>query len=290
MTQSTLEWIDSHCHFDAGEFDLDREIVRDHARQLGVRHCILPSVERANFLAVQSLAHRFGDYYALGIHPLYTPGAKEEDLTILEEMLAQSAADPRLVALGEIGLDGFVPGLDWACQLHFYRAQLALAKKHHLPLILHVRRSSDALLKGLRDVGSVGGIAHAFNGSSVQAQQFVEMGFCLGFGGAVTYERANHLRALLKAVPRSAIVLETDGPDIPPHWLYVNAQERANGQPQNRNDPSQVPRIADVVSTLLGVEINELRETTSQNVARVLRIPSSMGLNQGMPPFKESRS
>jgi len=269
MTQSTLEWIDSHCHFDAGEFDLDREIVRDHARQLGVRHCILPSVERANFLAVQSLAHRFGDYYALGIHPLYTPGAKEEDLTILEEMLAQSAADPRLVALGEIGLDGFVPGLDWACQLHFYRAQLALAKKHHLPLILHVRRSSDALLKGLRDVGSVGGIAHAFNGSSVQAQQFVEMGFCLGFGGALTYERALHLRRLLKELPLTSIVLETDSPDIPPQWLYVTASARAMGEKPKRNSPTELPRIAQMVAEIKGVSLEELSRQSCNNVRRV---------------------
>ncbi len=269
MTQSTLEWIDSHCHFDAGEFDLDREIVRDHARQLGVRHCILPSVERANFLAVQSLAHRFGDYYALGIHPLYTPGAKEEDLTILEEMLAQSAADPRLVALGEIGLDGFVPGLDWACQLHFYRAQLALAKKHHLPLILHVRRSSDALLKGLRDVGSVGGIAHACNGSSVQAQQFVEMGFCLGFGGALTYERALHLRRLLKELPLTSIVLETDSPDIPPQWLYVTASARAMGEKPKRNSPTELPRIAQMVAEIKGVSLEELSRQSCNNVRRV---------------------
>jgi len=269
MTQSTLEWIDSHCHFDAGEFDLDREIVRDHARQLGVRHCILPSVERANFLAVQSLAHRFGDYYALGIHPLYTPGAKEEALTILQEMLAQSAADPRLVALGEIGLDGFVPGLDWACQLHFYRAQLALAKKHHLPLILHVRRSSDALLKGLRDVGSVGGIAHAFNGSSVQAQQFVEMGFCLGFGGALTYERALHLRRLLKELPLTSIVLETDSPDIPPQWLYVTASARAMGEKPKRNSPIELPRIAQMVAEIKGVSLEELSRQSCNNVRRV---------------------
>ena len=269
MTQSTLEWIDSHCHFDAGEFDLDREIVRDHARQLGVRHCILPSVERANFLAVQSLAHRFGDYYALGIHPLYTPGAKEEDLTILQEMLAQSAADPRLVALGEIGLDGFVPGLDWACQLHFYRAQLTLAKKHHLPLILHVRRSSDALLKGLRDVGSVGGIAHAFNGSSVQAQQFVEMGFCLGFGGALTYERALHLRRLLKELPLTSIVLETDSPDIPPQWLYVTASARAMGEKPKRNSPIELPRIAQMVAEIKGVSLEELSRQSCNNVRRV---------------------
>ena len=288
-----MGWIDSHVHLDAQEYASDVSEVRALAKAQGVTHCVIPSVDKNNFEAVRNLAHAFGDFYALGIHPMYTPHAKEEDLAFLEDLIAQARGaqgDARLLAVGEIGLDGFIENLDFTKQQYFYIEQLKIAKRHDLPLILHVRKSADALLKELRRFGSHGGIAHAFNGSLQQARAFIDLGFCLGFGGAVTYERANHLRALLKAVPRSAIVLETDGPDIPPHWLYVNAQERAKGQPQNRNDPSQVPRIADVVSTLLGVEINELRETTSQNVARVLRIPSSMGLNQGMPPFKESRS
>jgi len=271
MKQSTLEWIDSHCHLDALAFDPEPERlrVREHARSLGVRHCILPAVERANFLTVQALAHRLGDYYALGIHPLHTLGAQEEDLSSLDQLLTQSATDPRLVALGEVGLDGLVAGLDWSRQLHFYLAQLKLAKKHALPLILHVRRSSDSLLKGLRDVGVGGGIAHAFNGSLVQAQQFVDMGFCLGFGGALTYERALHLRRLLIDIPITSIVLETDAPDIPPHWLYVTARARAMGVKPTRNSPTELPRIARVVAELKGVSMEELSAQSCQNVRRV---------------------
>jgi TatD DNase family protein len=271
MKQSTLEWIDSHCHLDALEFDPepDRMRMREQARSLGVRHCILPAVERANFLTVQALAHRLGDYYALGIHPLFTPGAQEEDLSNLDQLLTQSATDLSLVALGEVGLDGLVAGLDWSRQMHFYRAQLKLAKKHDLPLILHVRRSSDALLKGLRDVGVRGGIAHAFNGSLVQAQHFVDMGFCLGFGGALTYERALHLRRLLINIPITSIVLETDAPDIPPHWLYVRASARAMGVKPTRNSPTELPRIAQVVAELKGVSLEELSEQSCQNVRRV---------------------
>ena len=271
MKQSTLEWIDSHCHLDALEFDPEPERlrVREEARSLGVRHCILPAVERANFLTVQALAHRLGDYYALGIHPLCTPGAQEEDLSNLDQLLTQSATDLSLVALGEVGLDGWVAGLDWSRQLHFYLAQLKLAKKHGLPLILHVRRSSDALLKGLRDVGVRGGIAHAFNGSLVQAQHFMDMGFCLGFGGALTYERALHLRRLLINSPITSIVLETDAPDIPPHWLYVTASARAMGVKPTRNSPTELPRIAHVVAELKGVSLEELSAQSCQNVRRV---------------------
>jgi TatD DNase family protein len=278
-----MGWIDSHVHLDALEYASDVSEVRAQARALGVSHCVIPSVDKNNFESVRRLAHLFGDFYALGIHPMYTPHSKDEDLVLLERLIEQARgpqADERLLAVGEIGLDGFIENLDFSKQQHFYTEQLKIAKRHDLPLILHVRKSADALLKELRRLGSKGGIAHAFNGSLQQARAFIDLGFCLGFGGAVTFERANHLRSLLKALPKSAIVLETDGPDIPPHWLYVTAQERANGQPQNRNDPSQVPQIASVVSDLMDVGLDELRAITSENVSRVLR----------MPPFIESQS
>ncbi len=265
-----LGWIDSHAHLDALEFDGDRDDVREQARRVGVHHCILPAVERANFLRVQSLARQWGDSYALGIHPLYTLGAQESDLQVLDQTLTQNAHDPCLVALGEVGLDGFVAGLDWSRQLYFYEQQLLLANKHALPKILHVRRSSDALLKGLKKTGGLGGIAHAFNGSLVQARHFVELGFCLGFGGAVTYERALHLRRLLVELPLTHIVLETDSPDIPPQWLYVMASERALGAKPARNSPLELPRIAQLVAEIKGVSLEELSWQSCQNVARVL--------------------
>ncbi len=150
--------------------------------------------------------------------------------------------------MGEIGLDYFVTEL---CtpemrerQWQFYLAQLRLAQKYGLPVILHVRRSADMLLKGLRQVKVAGGIAHAFNGSAQQAQAFMAMGFALGFGGAMTYERATALRELARTVPEHVLVLETDAPDIPPHWLYQTAQARAAGLPQGRNTPAELPRIA----------------------------------------------
>lgn len=270
-------WIDSHVHLDANEYTPDVSEVRARAKAAGVTHCVIPSVDKNNFQSVRDLAHAFDDFYALGIHPLYTPHAQLEDLVVLEQWIAQATAshkDPRLLALGEIGLDGLVQGLDFKKQLDFYVEQLSMAKRYNLPVILHVRKSADALLKEIRRIGCEGGIAHAFNASVQQAKHFIDRGFCLGFGGAVTFERANHLRALLKALPLSAIVLETDGPDIPPHWLYVRAQDRANGQRQNRNEPSQIPKIAAVVADLLGMHLDELKELTSENVSRVLKIPS----------------
>ena len=266
-------WIDTHCHLDefivhGGESYADA--MRSEAREAGVVHCIIPAVERSNWRACRDVAHRWGDSYALGIHPLYTPQATEADLAALAEQLAANRDDPRLVAIGEIGLDFFVPGLDPALQEHVYRAQLQLARRFDLPVILHVRRSADKLLKGLRDLPVRGGIAHAFNGSQQQAQMFIDMGFKLGFGGAVTYDRALQLRRLATELPLSALVMETDAPDIPPHWLYVTAAEREAGTAQARNAPAQLPRIAQTVAQLRGIEVAELARATSANAASAL--------------------
>ena len=263
-------WIDTHCHLDAPEFAPDVDAVRAQARAAGVAHCVIPAVERAQWDAVRQLAQRHGDSYALGIHPLYTPRAADEDLEALAGALQQHQADPRLVAVGEIGLDGFVPGLDPARQWRFYRAQLQLAQRFGLPVILHVRRSADRLLKGLREVPVRGGIAHAFNGSVQQAQAFIALGFKLGFGGAVTYERALQLRRLAQALPEDAIAMETDAPDIPPHWLYRTAAERAAGQPQGRNSPAELPRIGAEVAALRGLAPADWAARTRANAVAAL--------------------
>ena len=269
-------WIDTHCHLDAAEFAADRDTVRQQAAAAGVAHCVIPAVERANWDAVRQLAHRHGDSYALGIHPLYTARAADADLALLAQALEQHHRDPRLVAIGEIGLDFFANGLDPARQEQFYRAQLQLARRFDLPVILHVRRSADKLLKGLRDISVPGGIAHAFNGSLQQAQAFIALGFKLGFGGAVTYDRALQLRRLAAELPASALVLETDAPDIPPHWLYTPAEQRAAGQPQGRNAPAELPRIAEVVAGLRGLPLAALARSTSANAC--VALPRLAGL------------
>jgi TatD DNase family protein len=262
-------WIDTHCHLDAPEFAPDVDAVRARAAAAGVVHCVLPAVAPANFDTVRTLAHRHGDAYALGIHPLCTASASDEDLAALDGALAMHRDDPRLVAVGEIGLDYFVPGLDGPRQERFYQEQLALARRYGLPVLLHVRRSADQLLKHLRRAG-VTGIAHAFNGSAQQAGEFVRLGFKLGFGGTVTYERALQVRRLARELPLSAIVLETDAPDIPPHWLYRTAQERAGGAAQGRNEPGELPRIAGVLAGLRGIAPAELADAACRNACAAL--------------------
>jgi TatD DNase family protein len=270
---TTMRWVDTHVHLDAPEFDADRSAVRESARQVGVAHCVIPAVERSNFDTVRMLAHHGGDSYCLGIHPLYVAGASDTDLVALDEALSANATDPRLVAVGEIGLDYFVPALCKSPlrerQEVVYRQQLKLARKHGLPVVLHVRKSSDRLLKHLREVagpqGRWQGIAHAFNGSEVQAAEFIKLGFKLGFGGAVTYERALQLRHLARTLPLDALVLETDAPDIQPHWLYTTAEQRAAGVPQGRNAPAELPRIAQCIAELRGISVETLAQAALSN-------------------------
>lgn len=270
-------WIDTHCHLDAPEFgDSHRLAVeaRALAAERGVGLCVIPAVMRRNFDTVRQLAHRLGDAYALGIHPLYVPQALDEDLVALDVALTEHRSDPHLVAVGEIGLDFFVPELCEPAmrerQERFYRAQLQLARKHGLPVILHVRRSADVLLKHLRESPTGGGIAHAFNGSAQQAQAFIGLGFKLGFGGAMTFEPARKLRQAAATLPLEAVVLETDAPDIPPHWLYTTAAERSAGRPQGVNTPAELPRIGTVMAVLRGMEPAALARATTANALAAL--------------------
>ncbi|MEI6734378.1 MAG: TatD family hydrolase [Comamonadaceae bacterium] len=270
-------WIDTHCHLDASEFAGDAQAVRARARAAGVAHCVLPAVCVANFSTVRQLAHETGDSYALGIHPMYVPQSQDADLALLDEALQQHRSDPRLVAVGEIGLDYFVPELCVSPlrerQEYFYAEQLKLARKHDLPVLLHGRRSVDRVLKGLR-AHAVGkgwcGIAHAFNGSEQQALAFIALGLKLGFGGAVTFERALQLRRLAASLPLESIVLETDAPDMPPRWLYQGAAQRAKGMAQGRNEPCELPRIGAELALLRGVEVSELSRATGENALLAL--------------------
>jgi len=253
--------IDTHCHLDAAEFDADREAVAAAAAAAGVA-MVVPAVERANFGAVASVCREFpGCAPAYGIHPMYVDRAVPGDLDALREVLAREPA----VAVGEIGLDRYenCPGpRDDARQEFFFVEQLRIARDFGLPVILHVRRAVDPILKQLRRfavAGAMGGIAHAFNGSRQQAEEFIKLGFVLGFGGAMTYSRAARIRELAATLPLESIVLETDAPDIPPAWK-VGA----------RNTPEQLPRIAQELAALRGLPVADIIAATGANARRAL--------------------
>ncbi len=282
-----VAYIDTHCHLDAAEFGDEMPAVRARAARAGVALCVIPAVAPFNFGRVRELAERQRDAYALGIHPLCTGAAGVADLDALAAELDVRHGDPRLVAVGEIGLDFFVDGLDADKQAHFFHAQLQLARRHGLPVLIHVRRSVDQVLKHLRQVGRGTpwqGIAHAFNGSLQQARACLQLGLKLGFGGALTFERALQLRRLAASLPDDAIVLETDAPDIPPHWLYRTQAERDAGQPQGRNEPAELPRIAEVLAGLRHVDAGAMAEMTTRNALAALpRLTGLIGVSEAHP-------
>jgi len=257
-------WIDTHCHLDAAEFGSESGAIAHAAQRYGVAQIVIPAVERGNFSVVQELARqRDNCSYALGIHPIFVPQATNDDLDALREAVAQAMSDPRFVAIGEIGLDFFVPGLaDGQMrekQEYFYSEQLKIARDAGLPVLLHVRRSQDIILKYLRRIDVTGGIAHAFNGSFQQAQAFIELGFKLGFGGAMTFPRALQIRRLATQLEEGALVLETDAPDISPVWRHPA-----------RNTPEELPRIGQALAALRGATAEHIAAVTSANARSVL--------------------
>jgi TatD DNase family protein len=262
-------WIDTHCHLDAAELDADRDAVVARARAAGVTQIVIPAVDVGNFARVRELAHRYQLAYALGIHPMCTDRAGDDDLGHLRDALARHAGDPRLVAVGEIGLDHFVAGLDHDRQEKMFAGQLRLAAEFGLPVLLHVRRAVDTVLKHLRRTPVGGGIAHAFNGSEQQASAYGELGFRLGFGGAVTFERALRIRRVAVAVPVGAIVTETDSPDIAPQWLYRTAAARAAGATM-RNEPAELAPIGAELARLRGAAVAEFAAATRANARAAL--------------------
>jgi TatD DNase family protein len=251
-----MSFIDTHSHLDAGEFDPDRDAVYDRARAAGVAMQVVPAVTRANFADVDACCRRYpGCLPAWGLHPMYIHVHHESHLQALRDQIEAW----RPVAIGEIGLDLFAPGLDFATQEHYYVEQLRIAKEYDLPVLLHCRRANDQILKHLRRFRVKGGIAHAFNGSRQQADAFIALGFKLGFGGAFTWSRATRLRELARTLPLEAIVLETDAPDIPPAWVG-----------RGRNEPAELAAIAATLAELRGVEVADVARVTSANARALL--------------------
>jgi TatD DNase family protein len=245
-------WIDTHCHLDAHEFGAEALDVAARAGAQGVSMIVIPAVARANFEAVAHLAHAAPNAsYALGIHPICVPQATDDDLVALRAAVEAALGDPKFVAIGEIGLDFFIPLLCEPAmrekQERFFREQLRIARDFDLPVLTHVRRSQDQVLKHLRQITPKGGIAHAFNGSDQQAATFIKLGMHLGFGGAMTFTRALQIRRLASGLPLERIVLETDAPDISPSWIHPA-----------RNSPEQLPAIGAALAELRGIDVAEV--------------------------------
>ena len=251
-----MELFDTHCHLDVEAFDADRSAILERCRAAGISQIVVPAIHAAGWEKLLDLCHQEAALYpALGLHPVYIDSHHDADLKALEERLVSEAP----VAVGEIGLDFFLTELDQQRQQEIFEAQLQIAREASLPVILHVRKAHDQVLAALRRIRVPGGIAHAFNGSLQQAQQYLDMGFKLGFGGTLTYERSKKIRQLAHDLPLEAIVLETDAPDM------VVSQHRGE-----RNSPEYLPTILAALSEVRQEDAASLAEQTTHNAREVL--------------------
>jgi TatD DNase family protein len=248
--------IDTHCHLDVAEFDADRDAVLVRARSAGVAGIVIPAIHAAGWDGLLALCASADDLYpALGLHPAYLDRHRDSDLDELERAIAEH----RPLAVGEIGLDYYLPDLDRAAQQALLEAQLSIAKSADLPVLLHVRKAHDDVLATLKRIGMKGGIAHAFNGSIQQAHQYLDLGFRLGFGGMLTFARSSRLRRLASDLPGEAIVLETDAPDM------TVAAHRGE-----RNSPEYLPDVLRALADVRGESLEVLAALTTANACAVL--------------------
>lgn len=250
--------IDSHSHIDAAEFDADRSDALARAREAGVTRQIVPAIALSGFEKLRDLCHdEAGLFPAYGMHPMYLA----EHVPAHIDELAQWILRERPVAVGECGLDFYVEGLDRDTQQRYLEAQLVLAREHDLPVILHARRAFDAVAAAIRRIGGLRGVVHSFSGSEEQAQQFFRLGFHVGIGGPVTYERAQRLRAIVAAMPIEWLLLETDSPDQP-----------LAGHRGERNEPACLVEVLDCIAALRGESRESVATATTANAERLFAL------------------
>jgi TatD DNase family protein len=247
---------DTHCHLDVAAFANDRAQVIARARAVGVHGFLVPGIQAAGWPSLLALCAGAPDLYpALGLHPLYLPQHRPEHLAQLERLLA----DEPVVAVGEIGLDAACRERDPEQQRQLFERQLGLAATARLPVVLHVRKAHDQVLACLRRMRLVGGIAHAFNGSLQQGFQYWELGFRLGFGGMLTFDRSRRLHGLARQLPAEALVLETDAPD-----LTVASHQG------ERNSPEYLPECLTALARLRDEEPALVAAYTTRNARAAL--------------------
>lgn len=253
-----IELIDTHCHLDFPVFDQDRVDVVSEAKSASVNAFVVPGVVAQDWSRLLACCHEYGFFPALGLHPCFIDRHQDADLERLEALLTSE----QVVAVGEIGLDFFIADPDQVRQMELFDTQLELAKKFELPVLLHVRKAHDQVLQLLRQKKLPrSGIVHAYSGSEQQATQYADLGFKLGIGGSLTYDRAKKLRRIAANMPLSTLVLETDSPDIP----LLNHR----GTP---NQPKRVREVAEVLAGLRGISLEELAHATSTTARKLLNL------------------
>jgi TatD DNase family protein len=251
--------VDSHCHLDASEFDADRSDVIARARAAGVQVQVVPAVTAASWPKLRETCRMAdGLYPAYGLHPMFLDAHRPEHLDHLVGWIERE----RPCAVGECGLDFFVAGLDAELQQQYFMGQLRIAREFDLPVIVHARRAVDAVIAAIRQVGGLRGVVHSFPGSPEQAAQLHKLGFLLGLGGPLTYDRAQRLQRLVATMPLEQLLLETDAPDQPDAGI--------RGE---RNEPARLPVVLETVARLRGQPAEDIAAQTTANAKRLFGLP-----------------
>jgi len=255
-----MELIDTHCHLDRDSFSKDRTEIIDHCRKLNINKIVVPAIEKAGWLQLLMLCEtQQGLYPALGLHPMFLGVHKNKDIKSLAEWIEDHRK--QVIAVGEIGLDYYDKQLDRKRQQTLFEEQLNIAQQVELPVILHVRKAHDRVLKTLKNIPVKGGIVHAYSGSEQQAERYIDMGFKLGFGGTMTYEKSKRIHRVAKSLPLESIVLETDAPDM------VVSSRRGE-----RNSPEYLPEIFAALVDLRDESAKQIAKRTTQNAIDVLAL------------------
>jgi len=250
-----FDLFDSHSHLDAPEFEHDRSEVLARAQAEGVNRQLLPAVEFASWSNLKDVCDRYaGLYPAYGLHPMYLASHRPEHIPALRHWIEKEKPN----AVGECGLDFFIEGLDPELQRFYFIEQLKLAREFELPVVIHARRAVDEVIASIRKIGALRGVIHSYSGSEEQARQLFNLGFSLGIGGPITYERAQRLRRLVTAMPMEFLLLETDSPDQP------NADYR--GQ---RNEPARLLDVLRIVAELRKQPVKETARATTANAVAI---------------------
>ncbi|GAB2915414.1 TatD family hydrolase [Rheinheimera gaetbuli] len=256
-----MKLFDTHCHLDLPELAASQALYWQSAEQAGVKALLIPAVQQSAWQNLLSLHQQHFDWHiALGIHPWWAAKHSSDALVELDKLLTTHSS--AIVAVGEIGLDFALDEATFAIQQQLFTAQLALAKQHNKPVILHHRKSQPQLLSELkRQQFSEGGILHAFSGSQQQAMAFIDLGFKLGIGGTITYERAEKTRKTVQKLPLESFVLETDAPAMP-----------LAGYQGKLNTPAQLARVFEAFCQLRPEPRRQIAATLWQNSLNVLRL------------------
>jgi len=254
--------IDSHTHFDDAGFDADRDAAYQRARAAGVEAQVLAAVSARLWPKLKTVAASYpGLYPSYGLHPVWLAEHRPEHLDQLADWLMQE----RPVAIGECGLDHYLPNLDPDLQAEYFAGQLRLARRHDLPVVIHARHAVDHVIKLVRRFAGVRGMVHSFSGSVDQARRLLDLGILLSFGGPLTYERATRLRGLMKVLPLDGFLLETDAPDQPP-----------SAHPGQRNEPAYLAEVLACVAALRNADPAEIAAATAANARRLFKLPDAV--------------